>query len=312
MSIVEGPKAAEDKRRPKTVRYHPIPGSWERRRHPNWPEKRFQIPEEVPYGTIYYVTKGTFVGFGMTAHIEKTLEGHIVKFPKTNPYDPAIEAENINNMRIEAEIYRRLGDCPHIPKMIGWDPESCCLTLGNLENGNLAYYVKGMRPPDYEEDPPEIDAAIRRRWTIQAAKALKALHAVNVIHSDFTPRNLLLDLQLNIYVSDFAGSPIDGAPYTVYSGERFTVPFWKFDKTPEKVDDIFSLGSVMYVIMTSTEPYHDKDELEVVRLFEEKKFPDVSGIVCGPAIQGCWDGALTTADRVLDLLTALYADFETV
>ncbi|OAA54842.1 phosphotransferase enzyme family protein [Niveomyces insectorum RCEF 264] len=305
-----GPDLNEQKtpsRRPRVVTYHPIPGSWERKLHPEWPEERFQIPDEAPYGTVYYVTRGAFIGVGATARIEKTIEGAVVKSPKRDPYDARRDSENRRKMRIEAEVYRRLGDCPRVPKMLAWDPETCCLTLEYFERRDLALYMRGMEPPDYDENgPPAIDDATRRRWAVQTAQALKALHDANVIHSDFAPRNLLLDAALNVYISDFAGSSVDGAAYMVCGGPRYTAPFWTFSKPPERADDLFSLGSVLYLIMTSTEPFADKDESDVIKLFEAAVFPDTTGVDCGHVIQGCWKGTITTVDAALRLLNAIY------
>ena len=246
----------------------------------------------------------------MTARIERVSEGYVVKTPKTNPYAPHEEERDRTNMRIEAEVYQRLGPgCPYTPKMLAWDTDTCCLSLEYLEKGNLALYVRGRRPPDYEEDPPEIEPQTRRRWTLQATRALQALHTVGVIHCGFAPRNFLIDDDLNLRISDFAGSSVDGAAYEVCAGTRFTAPGWKFSKTPDPADDIFSLGSVLYVVMTSQEPYHDvADETDTVRLYEARQFPDVSGIVCGPAIRGCWDDTLTSANQVLDVLVKLYGE----
>jgi hypothetical protein len=48
----------------------------------------FRILENVPYGRIYYVTKGKQVSHGATAHVEQLPSGHIGKYPKSNPYFP--------------------------------------------------------------------------------------------------------------------------------------------------------------------------------------------------------------------------------
>ncbi|OAA65490.1 Protein kinase-like domain protein [Niveomyces insectorum RCEF 264] len=294
--------------RPRTITYVGVAGDWERELHPNWSEQVFQVPADVPYGTIYYVRKGTHAGFGMTAHIERAPEGHVVKTPKANPYDPLEEEGNRADMRIEAEVYRRVGpDCPYIPKMIGWDQNTCCLSLEYLENGPLSLYIKGLKSPRWEENPPDIAPALRRRWALQATRGLSALHSANVIHGDLTPRNVLLDADFNVRVADFAGSCIDGARYKICAGERYLVPGWSFRKTPEPADDLFLLGGLIYFIMTSKEPHQDvASEFDVAKLLEAGQFPDVAGLDCGAVIQGCWNGSLKSAEAVLEQLLAVF------
>ncbi|KAM0414596.1 hypothetical protein ACHAPT_013557 [Fusarium lateritium] len=127
---------------PRHITYWPIPGSWQRKEHPNWPHSVFQIPETVPHGTIYWITKGKQIGGGATAHVEQLPLGHIVKSPKLNPYSPKEEEGHRRDMRTEAEVYRRIEACSYIPRFIDWVPESCCLTLEYLEKGDLAMYMK--------------------------------------------------------------------------------------------------------------------------------------------------------------------------
>ncbi|CAH0023420.1 unnamed protein product [Clonostachys rhizophaga] len=282
---------------PRHITYWPIPGSWQRREHPNWPDSSFQIPENVPYGTIYYITKGKQVGHGATAHVEQLPSGHVVKYPIPNPYSPKEEEDHRRDMRIEAEIYQKLGDCPYIPGLIDWDPESCCLTLEYLEKGDLAMYIK---------ETAYIPAETRQCWTLQEAAALLALHAAEVIHCDVTPRNFMLNSALDLHIADFAGSSVAGSIPTIAAGPRFRPPGWSWHLPAKKADDIFALGSAMYFIMVGEEPYAHILEEDVENLFREAVFPDVSHLICGAVIRGCWDGTLDTAEHVVNSLTALY------
>ncbi|KAL4779036.1 kinase-like domain-containing protein [Aspergillus varians] len=130
-------------------------------------------------------------------------------------------------MRLEAKIYALIGEDPYVPRMIYWSPETCCLTMEYLENGNLKEYT---------------------------AKALSVLHDHQVIPCDLSPRNFL-DSDLNIKIADFGGASL-----CVFG------------------DDIFSLGSLIYFIMTGSYPYRDIPSNDVEELYEVQQFPDISSI----------------------------------
>ncbi|KYK57231.1 hypothetical protein DCS_04238 [Drechmeria coniospora] len=289
---------------PRQITYVPIPGPWRRKEKPNWPDTAFQIPADVPDGTIYYVTKGRWIGEGSTAHIELLTSGHIVKYPKSNPYCRKNEEENHDRVRAEAEVYKRLNDASHVPQLVHWDPDSCCLTLEYMENGSLEGYVKTTAEAT-TGDVQHVPANLRRRWAVQAARALTVVHAAEVIHCDVTPRNFLLNAQLDLYIADFAGCSISGSARLVAPGSRYQPPGWNWKRKAVESDDVFALGSVLYFIIVGTEPYANLEEDEVHDLFQKAKFPNVDQLPCGGVIQGCWDGTISTAEGVVNALNGL-------
>jgi serine/threonine protein kinase len=91
----------------------------------------------------------------------------------------------------------------------------------------------------------------RLRWATQVADALGFVHDAGVIHGDVKLANVLLGAELDAKLTDFAGSSIDGGPLLVgvaqsheYPGELVSVRA-----------DIFSLGCLIYELMTGTFPY---------------------------------------------------------
>jgi hypothetical protein len=128
---------------PRTIRYVPVPGEWERELHPKWPESAFRIPDAIPDGFIYFITRGEYIGSGSTALVERLPSGHIVKTPLVNPYDSWQEKKNRKNMDREHQVYLRLGSIPFVPKLIDWEDESKALTLEYLPRGDLLTFLKG-------------------------------------------------------------------------------------------------------------------------------------------------------------------------
>ncbi|KYK58762.1 hypothetical protein DCS_05780 [Drechmeria coniospora] len=292
--VQDRPRATPARRYLSRIRYVPIPGEWERELHPGWPESTFRAPDLVPEGHIYYVRKGDYVRRGATALVERLPSGHIAKTPLPNPYDAEKEQRVRRNMEHEYDVYRFIGSCPFIPKLIDWDDESKSLVLEDYANGDLETYLR-------KHGNASVDT--RRKWAVQAAQALESLHVMGVIHQDVTPRNFLLDDNLDLRICDFAGSSFPGhTASTGAPGSRYQMRLWNRGYTPTRADDIFSLGSVLYFIMCGEEPCSDLDEDEVARRFENSDFPESDQLGCGTVIQDCWLGRFAAAEEAVQAL----------
>ncbi|RSL48274.1 hypothetical protein CEP51_015657 [Fusarium floridanum] len=288
------PEAAPTPKSPPCIRYVPVPGEWARKLHPTWPDSTFRVPDAVPEGHIYYVTKGDYVRRGATALVERLPSGHIAKTPLPNPYDLDEERRVREQMEHEYNVYRFIGLSPFIPKLIDWDRESKTLVLGDQSNGDLETYLR-------EHHDADIDA--RHQWALQASQALENLHSFGIIHQDVTPRNFLLDENLNLYICDFAGSSFPGhIALTGAPGPRYQSRAWDPGYVPTELDDIFGLGSVLYFIMCGEEPYGNLDEDEVKSRFEKSDFPASNHLRHGEVIQSCWHGDFADAKQVVQAL----------
>jgi len=226
------------------------------------------------------VSKGQFLARGGTAIVERLPSGEVIKTPIPNPYDRREEEDCRRNMQLEAQIYKRIGEHPRIVQLVKWDPESCCLTIECMENGNLGEYI--------EQNHDTITIGLRTKWAKQAAEGLQVVHSVKVVHCDISPRNVLLDSNLDIKICDFAGASISGSEPSAYQDVRFRSPDSKWDKPPSYKDDIFSLGSLLYFIWTGKHPYGEVSSDRVEELYTRREFPNVSHLPCGEVIEQCW------------------------
>ncbi|PNY20402.1 Protein kinase-like domain protein [Tolypocladium capitatum] len=284
----------------RTITHIPVPGDWQRKLHPHWPESAFVVPNPAPEGYIYFVTKGDYVRSGSTALVERLPSGDIVKTPTTNPYWPVEEERARQGMEHEHDVYVLLGSNSFIPKLIDRDSVAKTLVIEDLPNGDLEMYVREHR---------DVDAGTRRKWALQASQALQSLHAAVVVHQDVTPRNFLLDKHLDLRICDFAGSSYPGHTiWTVAPGARYQSHIWARNYNPAFADDIFSLGSVLYFIAAGEEPYSDLEEEEVERRFENRDFPASDQLDSDTVIQGCWNGRLSTTEEVVDALIQFQGD----
>ena len=57
---------------------------------------------------------------------------------------------------------------------------------------------------------------------------------------------------------------------------------------PSLQSEIFALGSTIYELETTRQPYYDKLDSEIERLFGAQDFPDTSALVLGEVVAKCW------------------------
>lgn len=261
--------------------------------HPNC----FKIPETRP-GEVIYVTKGRILAWGTNAIVERLPSGAVIKTPIPSPQT---EEDYRRKMAIEAQIYQKIydefGEHPCIPKVIKWDPETCCLTMEYLENGSLDEYIRNHSH--------NIPLQTRYQWAKQAAEGLHVLHSLDVVHCDISPRNFLLDCDLNLKISDFGGASISGSEPSAVAGTRFLHPNFDWSNIPVIGDDLFSLGSLIYFIMANEYPFADVPSDKVEELYQSHQFPHTEGLTCGTLIKQCWTRQVCTAQEVYKFLTSL-------
>jgi len=172
-----------------------------------------------------------------------------------------------------------------------------------------------------------INNALRRKWSLQIAEAVAYVHQKGIIHSDIGTSNILVHQTsetIDLVLIDFGGSTcleLDLSGHAI-PGNAFLDPKLAASadfKTPKL--DIFSLGVVIYIIMTGYYPFyqgpapqHDEctrlialheESARAQAFFNEGKFPDLSGVQFQGVIAGCCcERQFETADEVVVALKA--------
>lgn len=192
---------------------------------------------------------------------------------------------------------------------LGWqdDPERPGLRLAEASEGSLQHYL--------ERHHDNIPASVRSKWCRQVVEAISYIHSHGIIHSDLRSENFLVHAtapdSLDLWLCDFGGAYCERL--RLDGGHLPDEGFWDPNAPWESVvtTDLFSVGSILYHILTGHWPHGPKGPFErtpenveayrelVDNLFRQGQFPNVDDIDGGRIIRGCWKYAYATADEIL-------------
>ncbi|KAI9362641.1 kinase-like domain-containing protein [Pilaira anomala] len=156
--------------------------------------------------------------------------------------------------------------------------------------GDLSHYIKDIRANNSTKGPAGgLPERVVRHFLKQLANALEFLRSKNLVHRDIKPQNLLLvkpkdsshnDLPI-LKVADFGfarflpnaslADTLCGSP--LYMGPEI-LSYKKYDAKA----DLWSVGSVLYEMVTGRPPFRAQNHIELLKKIQENKdrimFPD--------------------------------------
>jgi WD40 repeat protein/serine/threonine protein kinase len=175
--------------------------------------------------------------------------------------DFANHPDFIRRFEAEAQMIARLEHFHIVPLYDFWrEPDGAYLVMRWLRGGSLRGLI----------DQGAQDVRIVARLLDQVAAALAVAHRNGVIHRDIKPDNVLLDEEGNAFLVDF-GIAVDLLkPDTPQQHESFGSPAYASPEhimghsfTPQM--DIYSLGIVLFEMLTGVRPFASDDHLVLMR-----------------------------------------------
>ena len=115
--------------------------------------------------------------------------------------------------------------------------------------------------------------ALRRavRLGMDVAKGMSVAHAVGIVHRDLKPANVLINEEGIVKIVDFgvAAAQHQGDTQLTKTGyvigsPKYMAPEQILGKKVDERADIYSLGVIMYEMLTGTPPYHRGDHMSVM------------------------------------------------
>ena len=107
------------------------------------------------------------------------------------------------------------------------------------------------------------------RIGVQVADALDHAHKMGVLHRDIKPSNLLLDLDGNVWVTDFGLAKADDSDNLTNTGDvlgtlRYMPPE-AFDGKSDARSDVYALGLTLYELLALRPAYDERQKEQLVR-----------------------------------------------
>ncbi|MEZ4613441.1 MAG: serine/threonine-protein kinase, partial [Caldilineaceae bacterium] len=206
-------------------------------------EERFEFLEHIGQGSFGDVWK---------ARNRSTDQIVAVKIPRDQELGEEI-------LRHEPDIMRSL-DHPHIVRVYDFHTigSNCVIEMEYVEGHNLADMLDAVS----REQPLTYTRILL--WTEQILTGLEAIHQAQIIHNDIKPQNVLVDVRDEAKLVDF-GTSRRIEDVWVWTRRQGTEAYWApevaFDSRRSFVSDIYSVGVMLYEMVTGRLPYQSPYEL---------------------------------------------------
>ncbi len=193
---------------------------------------------------------------------------------------PALAREDGFVARFEREIesLRKLAN-----------PQIVLLLDSGVEDSTYYYameYVEGETLTDRLRREKRLPWRDVVKFSLQICSALKSAHDAGIIHRDLKPSNLLLDKNNNIKLTDFGVAQVFAAGRLTMTGgiigtAEYMSPEQAHGRRATKKSDLYSLGAVMFTMLTGRPPFVGKSTLEVIQKHKYGTFDRPSRYVEG-------------------------------
>lgn len=212
-------------------------------------DNRYKIISKIGVGGMADVFKG-----------EDTLLGRPVAV-KILHSNFAGDDDFVARFKREAQSAGKLSH-PNIVSMydVGFDQGYHYIVMEYIEGETLKEYIT-------RHERISIDNAVK--FTIAIAEGLEHAHAMGIVHCDIKPHNVLITKQGRIKVTDFGIARAMNAGTTmmytnsIMGSAHYLSPEQASGKPVNGSTDIYSLGAVLYEMLTGRVPYEGETPISV-------------------------------------------------
>jgi len=128
---------------------------------------------------------------------------------------------------------------------------------------NVTEFIDGQTLTQWMIDNPKPSLEVVRNITEQIAKGLLALHRQEMIHQDLRPENIMIDASGTIKIIDFGATRVEGIAdinsfieqENLQGTAQYSAPEYFLAETGTPRSDLFSLGVIVYQMISGQSPY---------------------------------------------------------
>jgi len=180
-----------------------------------------------------------------------------VKFLRApDQLNPELRAEWENRFFLEARVAGRLSH-PGIVSVydVGTASDGRPFIVMEVVEGHNLDALRRAEPP------PTLEQIVR--WTIEVAEALDVAHRSGIVHRDIKPANILIGADGRARITDFGIARVPESELTgdgIFLGSpAFASPEQLRGANVDGRADLFSLGAVLYLLVTGRRPFEGED-----------------------------------------------------
>ncbi len=222
---------------------------------------RYRIEETIGRGGMSTVYKG----------FDTTLERPVAI--KVMHRDVARDADHLERFRREARAVAKLSS-PYVVGVIDAGEDGDGTPFIVLE------YIDGETLKDRIRRLGRLPITEAVAYAIEVARGLQAAHERDIVHRDVKPQNVLIDEHGAARVTDFGiarslrddGLTADGR---VLGTTDYVSPEQALGHQVTPQSDLYSLGVVLYEMLTGEVPFHGETQISVAMHHVRDELPDV-------------------------------------
>lgn len=219
------------------------------------------------FDLLKVVGKGSF---GKVMQVRKKDTNRIYAL-KTIRKAHIISRSEVTHTLAERSVLAQINNPFIVPlKFTFQSPEKLYFVLAFVNGGELFHHLQKEQ---------RFDVNRSRFYTAELLCALECLHGFNVIYRDLKPENILLDYQGHIALCDFGLCKLDmkdeDRTNTFCGTPEYLAPELLLGQGYNKTVDWWTLGVLLYEMLTGLPPFYDENTNEMYRkiLGEPLHFP---------------------------------------
>lgn len=220
-------------------------------------ESKIQIRNKIGTGSVATVYAGLY-------------ESHKVAIKKHTLDHGELDAKAISDLELEVGKMTAVNH-PCIVRCYGMLEPTAGIVLELVEGGAVFEIIHGHKGESYPQYNARLPWEKRLPFLLDTLYGLRAIHGAGIIHGDFKTLNLLVTHEGRVKVADFGLSKVLGGmsivpgTKTISGTPQYMAPEVMQSKPQGLRVDMYSVGVVMWEMMTGVIPWKGMDYVQIIQ-----------------------------------------------